>query len=694
MAWTSSRIVALALVVVFLAAAASARAAQQYALTPSGYGGGGRFTCVEIVAQEPSRVYVGSDVAGFFVSEDGGQSFTARGRDLGSLAVADIAVPPGLPDHVVLLAHDGLYYSTDRGTTFERLSRKIRHERRFFGSDLIVFAPDGSFYVASDIDGVYRMLPPATHPGQWVMEPLLGLGGYPLNSLALSGDELFAGGDDGIFHWDRNYWDDVEEGLPRGRDTIADMTTLPDGTVVLVERHTGAYVWQPESRSWRHIGPRPGQLPGKGEVQFKAVSAAPHDSDTIFLATHPQYWPFLLLRTTDRGAEWKVITRFALTSPTSNWADGLQAVESLDFGPDGRQAMLTDWWNVWRSLDGGLSWVQVHEGLQNTVVNDIALQPGNPEHVFLAVSDNGVMISRDAGGSWTRSMEGVQDGHSRALAFSPTDPDTLYMALQPWEADDEGRTVRFHIYKSRDAGATWTHFPITDRKKPITRGYVDGQPTNLAVSPTDGDVVFVAVNGYGIYRLDTSPPEGAGEAMVENVGSTLPRPYIKGPGALVLHPEDPDVIYAGVQDGGVYKTVNGGKDWKMLQGTGGFIFGMAMAPEDPEHLLAGAGDYLLHSKDGGASWDRLTLPIPVSPRMAVNAVAFGEGGRIMAGVLGFDNLAGQGVFVSADGGQSFQKAQSDTAAVGVNVIRAIPGAPGQAYVGYNGLGLYRLAPGP
>ncbi|MEI7591554.1 MAG: hypothetical protein WCJ49_09670, partial [Deltaproteobacteria bacterium] len=62
--------------------------------TPSGYGGGGRFTAIAIDPLNPLVIYIGSDVAGVFRSLDGGNHFELIGTGLESFCVADIAVSP------------------------------------------------------------------------------------------------------------------------------------------------------------------------------------------------------------------------------------------------------------------------------------------------------------------------------------------------------------------------------------------------------------------------------------------------------------------------------------------------------------------------------------------------------------------------------------------------------------------------
>jgi photosystem II stability/assembly factor-like uncharacterized protein len=667
-----------------------------YVLEPAGYGGGGRYTAVAIAPDNPQRVYIGSDVAGFYVSEDAGLSYTPVGNGLHGLAVADIIVPPGRPDAVMVLCDRGLFYSVDRGRSMHLISAKIRYDERFFGSNLLLFAPDGSLYAGSDLDGVFKLTPPAQPDSlEWRVEPLIGLGGSKVNSLAFWNDALHAATDRGVRKWADDHWQRLNKGLPLGKENCMDLVAPQGGPLLTVERYAGVFAYAPDNDRWESIGPNKAQIPGEGPVYFKALACNPHPSTSIFVATHPDYWPRLLLNTTDNGATWKVITRFANTSPNENWATGIDAVETLAFTEDGKLGYLLDWWNAWRSQDGGNSWVQTVTGLQNTVVNDIAFPENDTKSIFLAVADNGLMVTENHGQTWQRRMKDVVDGNAHNLAFSSGSPRKLYMIMEPWFPKDPAGTVVFHLYKSTDMGRSWMHYPISLPRRNFSQGYIDGMASNVVVAPDNDDLVYVATNGYGVLRLDTAtqPPRG-GYATAESISNGLNKPYVKGPGALLVHPGNPDVLYAGALAGGVYKTQDRGKNWKLLSGTEGFIFGMAMDPANPERLLAAAGgNRVLLTENGGGSWRSLTLPFDPGPDDATYAVAFGQDGKtIFVGTNGFNLSAARGFFVSTDNGKSFKHVETDNAPVGILTVKALPDSPASALVGYNGLGIFMAEP--
>lgn len=667
-----------------------------YSLRPTCFGGGGRYTAVAVSPDQPQRVYIGSDVAGIYVSEDAGLTYTPVGNGLHGLAVAGILVPPGRPDAVMVLCDRGLFYSVDRGRSMHLISAKIRYDERFFGSNLLLFAPDGHLYAGSDLDGVFKLTPPAQPDSlEWQVEPLLGLGGSKVNSLAYRDAALYAAMDKGIRVWREDHWKPFNKGFPMGKDNFMDLIAPQGGPLLTVERFAGVFAYSQDKDRWESLGPNKAQLPGEGPVFFKALACNPHPTPNIFVATHPEYWPRLLLSTTDHGATWRVLTRFAHTSPIESWAMGMESVETLLFLDDGKVGYLMDWWNTWRSLDGGNTWAQSVTGLQNSVVNDIAFPNDNTETVFLAVADNGLMVTENNGLSWERRMKDVVDGHGQSLAFTSGSPRKLYLVMKAWFPKDPEGTHLFHLYKSTDMGRSWAYYPIAVQRKTFTQGYVDEQPSNVVVDPDNDDVVYVATNGYGVLRLDTSlPPPRGGFARADNILAGVATPFVKGPGTLRIHPENPGIIYAGTLGGGVYKTEDHGKNWKQLPGTEGFIFGMAMDTTNPERLLAAAGgNKILLTESSGATWRSIMLPFDPGPDTATYAVAFGADGKtIFVGTHAFNLSAAQGLYVSTDQGESFQLVETDIAPVGVLIIEPAPDNPAAALVGYNGVGTFMAEP--
>ena len=238
---------------------------------------------------------------------------------------------------------------------------------------------------------------------------------------------------------------------------------------------------------------------------------------------------------------------------------------------------------------------------------------------YMAANNGGVWKSTDYGHVWKPIFEGQPTQSIGALAVAPSDPNILYVASgEGLQRPD--LSVGDGMYKSTDAGKTWTHL-----------GLREGQQINtILIDPGDPNRVFVAVLGHpygpnperGVFR---STDGGATWSKVlykdENTGAI----------DLVFDPTNANTIYAdlwaarqgpwenGAWNGpqsGVFKSTDGGETWSQLtQGLPGVTdglarVGLAIAPSDHNRLYAMvdanprvAG--LFRSDDAGASWRRV-----------------------------------------------------------------------------------------
>ena len=172
----------------------------------------------------------------------------------------------------------------------------------------------------------------------------------------------------------------------------------------------------------------------------------------------------------------------------------------------------------------------------------------------MATADNGLLRSTDSGTSWQRIMNGVEDGHAMSVALSQPDGRTMYLLIEAWEKQD-----RILVYTSTDNGESWRDigFSITGLKLPDLP-FVNGIATNIVPDPRRNGVVYVGTNGYGVFKTE----DNGSTWTAMNAG--LDRPYLKGPGALIIHPSKPDTLFAATQGGGIYKTTDGAQSWQRV----------------------------------------------------------------------------------------------------------------------------------
>ena len=120
---------------------------------------------------------------------------------------------------------------------------------------------------------------------------------------------------------------------------------------------------------------------------------------------------------------------------------------------------------------------------------------------------------------------------------------------------------------------------------------------------------------------------------------------------LVINPQSPQIVYAGIWGGGVYKSTNGGANWtEMNTGLGNtYVDALAIDPENPEILYAGTTKGVYKSTNGGANWIAINSGLLNLTRVTSLAIDYKTPDIIY---LGSENA---GVSKSTDGGGKLER---------------------------------------
>lgn len=241
--------------------------------------------------------------------------------------------------------------------------------------------------------------------------------------------------------------------------------------------------------------------------------------------------------------------------------------------------------------------------------------PGNPAHFYFGSVDGGVWETRDAGRTWQPIFDSQHVGSIGALAIAPSNPDVIYVGSG--EADMRSDIGYGNgMYKSADAGKTWTHIGLEDSM----------QIGKILVDPQDPNLVYVAALGHA-YGAN----EERGVFRSRDGGQTWQKVLYKDAdtGAIDLaFGGDGKTIYAALWQtrrppwnvypptngpgSGLYKSSDGGDSWAQLSGlpTEGLgRIGVAVALSDPNIVFAlvdAKEGGLFRSADAGATWTKVS----------------------------------------------------------------------------------------
>ncbi|HEY3220997.1 MAG TPA: hypothetical protein VGJ80_09710 [Gemmatimonadales bacterium] len=227
-------------------------------------------------------------------------------------------------------------------------------------------------------------------------------------------------------------------------------------------------------------------------------------------------------------------------------------------------------------------------------VDAVSGVPGRPDEFYFGHVNGGVWKTIDAGRTWFPIFDDQPVASIGALAVAPSAPDVIYVGSGESTLRD---SVGFGngVYKSTDAGRTWTHLGLSATQ----------HIGKIAVDPKNPDVVFVAAIGH-LYAAN--PDRGVFRSR--DGGRTWEKVLYKdenvGAVEVVIDPTDARVVYAGLWNtrrppwfvyaptngpgGGIHKSTDGGTTWQQLTtglpAAGIGRTGIAVAPSNPRRVYA------------------------------------------------------------------------------------------------------------
>ena len=246
----------------------------------------------------------------------------------------------------------------------------------------------------------------------------------------------------------------------------------------------------------------------------------------------------------------------------------------------------------------GLEWRSIGPANMGGRTADVEGVPGDPNIVYVATASGGLWKTTNGGTTWKPIFERQGTLSIGDIALAPSNPDIVWVGTGE---SNVRNSVSFGdgVYKSTDGGKTWQHMGLRDSER----------VSAIAIHPQNPDIVYVGALGHAF-----GPNEERGVFMTTDGGKTWNKTLFTdnqhGVSDLEINSSNPNILYAGLwsferkpwthrsgsENGGLYKSIDGGRTWtKLTKGLPKLIgrIGVRVAPSNPNVVYA-----ILEAKDG------------------------------------------------------------------------------------------------
>jgi len=329
-----------------------------------------------------------------------------------------------------------------------------------------------------------------------------------------------------------------------------------------------------------------------------------------------------LFKTTDGGVSWLPVTDGQLRSSSVGAvavAESDPDVIYIGMGETQLRANVLQGDGVYRSGDGGRSWI--HAGLAETqAIGRVRIHPDDPDRVYVAAlghpfganEERGVFRTTDGGRSWVKIL--YRDDRTGAvdLVLDPNDPQVLYASLwevyrRPWKLWSGGEGSG--LFKSVDGGETWTELT----GNPGFPGGVLGKIT-VTVSGADSRRVWANVEAEdgGLYLSDDG---GESWALVNNHRDLWQRAFYFL--RIQADPVDRNTIY--ILSFRLLKSTDAGRTLESVPETHADHQDLWIDPDNPLRMINGNDGGGVVTVNGGETWTGMKYPTAQIYRLATTS---------------------------------------------------------------------------
>lgn len=444
--------------------------------------------------------------------------------------------------------------------------------------------------------------------------------------------------------------------------SVRALTQAPSNPKMLVVGAiTGVYQTDDAGKHWHQISPE-----GNGEIhKVESIAIDPTDPRIIYAGTWHLPW-----KTTDGGATWRNMKEGLIDDSdvfsiildpktpstvflsacsgiykSENGGELFHKIQGIPSTARRTRVLMQDPSNLnivyagtteglYKTHDGGTNWVRMTG--PDVIINDIHVDPRNPERVLLATDRSGVLASDSAGANFVAANHGISQRQVSALLTDSRHPQTMYAGV----VNDK---TYGGVFVTEDGGATWAQHSAG----------LDGRDI-FSLAQSDSGLVLAGTS-HGLFRMTGARWESDNRVVNVKLKTVYVIQHHKKVAKTVKLPLKESKIDSQVNElsvngpvwfaataKGVYRSTNHGETW-----TGPVL------DEQPYRLVDSQGDVVLAagrtdlhiSQDGGDHWSIAVLPKSLS---SVSAMGISPNGVMWVG-------GREGAYYSTDNGQAWNR---------------------------------------
>jgi photosystem II stability/assembly factor-like uncharacterized protein len=571
----------------------------------AGWYGGGMYPDIVLDTKVQGRVYLTSDVAGIWRSDDSGEHWYFINNGLKNLNVPLIAIAPSDSNILYAGTASGMMRSSDAGKTWDDLPAAAKSRIKFtrpgsYRSIAISSKNPNDIYAGSITGQLFHSM-----DGGKSWEKIKDLPfeeKVTITSVQDSNDDkfVFLSSTKGVIRFDisKNTFELVLHGDKE--KSILDMLLYnQSGKDILLATFGNTFAYSNDyGDHWQYSN----EIPNDDIIN--RIDAINQSSGLLVLVATQKRSSSesRIFFSKDMGNTWQGFNKHLhydrVSDVTRTWLKGFGMPRGLKFDPFNPNVLyFTDSWGIWRSDDQGQNWNEKIKGAPNTSGSDLAVSSSG--ELYVATMDDGLTKSSDQGKSYVPLIPGG-DIHSgghiwRVLSLNNSSTKVVASGVLWNEQID-----RIFIQKKGEDDFYKISSGLPLKNPGANTMWGSGYGRGLAVDPKNQNRLYLGIDGDDGGGLFIS--DDGGENWQRSSGQPDDLKIYNG---LAVNPLHTNQIFWGScgKSGGVYQSDDFGKSWKKSLSNLACVFDVH-AGEDGTIYAAGSsnGPVLYASFDSGKSW--------------------------------------------------------------------------------------------